>query len=264
MKEFKHLFIILGTIIVLAIGFGFLLRSCTKPFFGTVYRIARDIDIQTYQYLDKEKNILGFSDELLVAIAKEEGVEIQFFNTQSTNLFESLNLDFYDAIISNLRPNSILRESFIFSEPFFLLGPVLIVPLNSPVDSLQQMENKVIGIETGASVVFDVEKYPKILIVPYENVFTALEMLTTGKIDGVIMGALSAHIYIPNLYPNTLKIATEPLTKEGIRVIARKGAEGEDFVEIFNKGLNKVREDGQYQQLIVKWGLFKPTQKLSK
>lgn len=261
-QKYKGFFVAVSLILIVIIALGVTLRSCTKPLFGTVYRIARDVDIQAYQFLDKEKNILGFTDELLVAIAKDDGIEIQFFNAFATNLFQGLKLGYYDAIISNLRPTSILRESFVFSDPYFLLGPVLIVPASSNVTSLQQMENKVIGIEGGTSVVFDVETYPSIVIVPYDNVFSALDTLVAGKIDGVIMGALSAHVYIPNLYPGKLKIATEPLTKEGLRLIAKKGAEGEQFIEVFNKGLAQYKEDGQYEKLITHWGLYTPTQKL--
>lgn len=263
-QKYKGFIVASFLMFIVVIALAITLRSCTKPLFGTVYRIARDIDIQTYQYLDKEKNILGFTDELLVAIAKDNEIEIQFFNALSTNLYEGLNLGFYDAIVSNTRPTSILRENFVFSDPFFLLGPVLIVPANSSVTSLQQMEGKVVGIESGASVVFDIETYPSIVIVPYENVFGALDTLTAGKIDGVIMGALSAHIYIPNLYPSKLKIATKPLTKEGIRLVAKKGAEGEEFIEVFNKGLSQYQENGQYEKLITHWGLFTPAQKLEK
>lgn len=257
---YKFLPIIGFIFFCLSVGYG--IRSCTKPVINKVYRIARDIDFHSYQLQDKEKNFLGFSDDIILWIANNQGLNVSFIKDTTPNFFNGLDQNYYDVIASPLRPTSYLQQKYLFSDSYFLLGPVLIMPKNSTVTSLEEMENKVIGIEVGASVVFEIEKYPSILIVPYENIFTALDTLVNGRIDGVIMAALSAHIYIPRLYPGELKIATQPLTKEGYRLVTKVGEEGEYFISAFNKGLEEAHKEGVYESFVTRWGLYNATQQL--
>ncbi len=232
--------------------------SCARPLTNYVYRIARDIDIHTYQLADREKNLLGFSDELIVTIADKEGFYVQFLASSTANLIEGLDQGFYDAMLTDMRPTGQLEEKYVFSDVYLFLGPVLVVRKDSPVTSIEEMDGKTVGIETGTSMVFDVEKYPSLLIFPYENVFDALEKLSNYQLDGVIMGPLAAHIYIPSIFNNQLKIASKPLTKEGFRMVAKKTENGQKLIELFNTGLKQAMSESSYSNLMKKWNVYNP------
>ena len=118
------------------------------------------------------------------------------------------------------------------------------------------MENKDVGILRGASVIFDVEKYPSILFVVFDDPVKGLDALIKGTIDGVIIDVLPAYTYAHVFYQNKIKIATPPLTKKGIRLITRRDKRSEKLYSAFNQGLEKLKKNGFYDSLLDKWGLF--------
>jgi len=236
-----------------------LLRACNGRIVGApnFYRIAADGTWYPLQLMGKEKNMMAFSDELLTAIGKEENFRAQLSVVQYRTLFEELEGGKYDGILSSLTPNVVTREKYRFSDPFYLLGPVLIVPVSSPVHSLEEMGGKTIGIKSGSSVVFNIEKYPSIIIVPYDNANDAVDSLLNNQIDGVIMEAMPAYVAVQGFYVGKLKVASNPLTLEGLRLVANLSyRHSEDMIDRFNEGLKAVHESGVYDALLEKWGLI--------
>lgn len=245
--------IVIGISLLVIFG---LVRSCAnyvlwKP---PVYRIARDKTWYPIQLYDKERNLMAFTDEMLVAISKLEKIQMELFLVGPDNLFMGLDNEQYDGVLSSLQPNSHNRDQYLFSDPFYKLGPVLIVHEGSTAKSLGDMENKIIGIRTGSSVVFNIEQYPEIIIRSYESPLLGLMDLDKNVIDGVILDALTAYIYTSGLFAKRLKIVGTPLTDIGLRLLTRHSSP--DLIKHFNSGLKQLKVDGTYDQLINKWGLF--------
>lgn len=75
----------------------------------------------------------------------------------------------------------------------------------------------------------------------------------------MILNVIPAHEYTKNgIYLNQLKIASKPLTNEGLRLIAKNNSESKKLLEQFNEGLKALKKNGTYNQLLLKWGLFDP------
>jgi polar amino acid transport system substrate-binding protein len=221
-----------------------------------VFRIGRDASWYPLQLMGKEKNMVAFTNEMLLAIAKEEGFHFEILDVRSHTLFEDLERGSYDAVFSALIPNVLNREKYEFSQPFFSVGPVLVVPKSSPVNSLVEMEGKIIGVQRGSSLVFTISQYPSLLFAPFDQISTALESMFDNKIDGVIMDLMTA--YSHGYYTSQLKVITPPLTDEGLRLVAKHGVASTYLLTRFNQGLKKIEADGTYQKLLVKWGLTNP------
>lgn len=244
-------------IIILIVCGACLVKGCSTPQ-PKRYTIARDNTWYPMHLMGKEKNLQGFCDDLIYAIAAKEGLKVTIINESSNNLMLGLDNGTYDLAVSFLFPNPSLKEYYDFSDPFYYLGPVLVLPEDSKITSLEQMQNKVIGIKNESSTVFDVVNYPSIIIVPYESMVFALESLGNGHIDGVIMPLIPAFIYTTSFYKGKLKIGTPPLTQEGLRIVATVESDGDKFIKIFNKGLQEAKETGIYDALLLKWDLFNP------
>lgn len=245
-------------LILLAAFIVFGVRSCSENMWNEkrVYRIARDPAWYPLDLLGKERNMLAFSNELLVAIANEEGLQIDVETMGQENLFIGLNNEVYDAVLAALPPTQANAKIYLFSDPFYLLGPVLIVNVSSHVKSLDEMAGKSIGVLSGSSLVYKSDRFPTVLITSYDNILTALNDLNRNLIDGVILNNLSAYNYVTGPYAGKLKIATPPLTEEGLRLIARNHPEFEELIKSFNAGLKVLEANGTYDMLLKKWGLL--------
>jgi polar amino acid transport system substrate-binding protein len=244
--------------VLLLVGSGLLLKGCSNHKERKTFLIGRGSDWFTLPLMGKEQNLAGFIDDLFQAISALEKNDFQAVIVPSEYLTKGLDEGNYNGIITIINPTAYSNNQYAFSDSFFLIGPVLVLPENSPYKSIEDMSGKQIGISRGASTVFDLNTYPSIIIIPYENVLFALEGLNRGDLDGVIMGMLPAYIYTKSLFNGKLRVATGPLTKDGFRVVALKNAEGIELVAEFNDGLKKLRDNGTYDKLITKWTLFNP------
>lgn len=220
------------------------------------YQIGRDSTWTPIDLRGKDKNMVGFSNDMIQGIAQEEGFRSNVFEVGPNALFDGLDVGNYDAVFSSLEPNVINKKKYLFSKTYYRIGPVLVVPVSSDIDSLAEMKGKILGIESGTLQSLDVPEPPDVLIIPYDTVAQALDNLDKNVIDGVIVDALRAYVFTQGFYAGRLKVATSPLTDRGLRLISRNEPKYEILMENFNKGLADIKASGFYDQLIHKWNLI--------
>lgn len=223
--------------------------SSQKP-----YKIAVDPSWYPLNFEERQNNILGFTNELLLAISSERDLPISLLQVNWDTLFEGLQKKEYPAILSSLYPYNFNEDIYSFSEIFLHIGPVIIVPKGSVAHSLKQLEGFEVGVLAGSSDILLLEKYPNILIRTYESIPTTLNDLLSGNIQAAILPILPASAFIQNLYYKSLTISSKPLTEQGLRLITLKN-ENPALIKAFNKALDHLKNSGEYDLLLQKWNL---------
>lgn len=249
----KYRFIILG--VLLGLCFFYLTKSCTLM--NTTeesYHIGQDNRWRDLNLMGNEKNFSAFSNELLIAIAREE-----HFNVNLTTLSDpiiELEQGNLQGILTSLQPNYLNENRFLFSEPYFLYGPVLIIPSTDPVDGWNEKRKKILAIPVNSPHLLNLEKDPTVQVKLYQDPLLALSDLSERRIDGAIFPAIQAHTYITTFYKHELKIVSLPLTSDGVRLAALNNAKGQSLIKSFNNGFEAVKENGTYHTLLERWGLI--------
>lgn len=236
-------------------------RSCGGgPLYSKqTYNIALNTNWAPIQLFGKEPNLAAFMTDLITDIVELENLNANLFTASTGNLFQALDDETYDAIIVTSIPNSYLEERYLFSKPFYLSGPVLVVSAKSNVHSLNELVGKPIGILKGSSLLFEVEKdRTSMLFISYDSISAALDDLIANVLNGVIIEMPLAYTYEQSFYSGKIKIATPPLTKMGIRLVTQRNRSGELLIDRMNKGLKKLQKNGEYSNLIKKWELPQP------
>lgn len=248
-----HLMFKIVCICLLLCGF---LSSCSNNNSHTkTYRIAKDDSWYPLNLQGKEKNMSAFASELLLEIAKEEDFRFEAPPTTTDSLMLGLDDGEFDAILTSKLPDPYLQERYLFSDPFYRLGPVLVVAASSRIRNLAEVEGKIIGIMSGISLSSNAKPQLSALFIPYSNATMALDDLEKNKIDGIIMDAMMAYIYIKGPFKGRGKVITPTLNNAGLRLMTLNGSNAEKLVESFNDGLAKLKENGQYKALLNKWDL---------
>lgn len=257
--------IALLVIITLLLTWG-LVRSCAREEFARkrFYTIGRDNTWYPFHLKGKEKNLIAFTNDLRAAIAQESKLNWEWVESSPSTLVEGLNDENYDAIISTMQPNFINRERYLFSELFLELGLVLVVHQNSSATSLKDMRGKTIGISMSSYPIFNAIRVGgahayNIKLLTYDNINEALDFLENGKLDGVITHTIPAYTWVRGFNKENLKVATAPITDEGLRLVALQNKESEILIADFNRALKTLKENGVYAQLIAKWNLIDPS-----
>lgn len=257
LRTTKGRYLAIGLVIFLA-GWGFL-RGCSHSKRGVSrpYTVAVDHSWYPLSIYGKEKNLLGFMMELFDAISEETDLRFSFRQVQTVSLLPSLDSQEYDSVISSLPQNATNQAKYQFSEPLYLLGPVILVKTSSPIESLNDLAGRFVGVQRGSSLNFDTP-LPNITVLPYDNINSALGDLESNAIDAFIMGGLQAFVQIQGIYYGKIKIATLPLTREGFRLITLNTPSHKEFMEVFNQALLTLQESGKYDELISRWGFYNP------
>lgn len=229
-----------------------------------VYRIARDGMWYPEFLMGKEKNMTVFSNELIIEIAKRQNFKIELLFSSASNLFKGLENEDYDGVLASLTSGVQQKEIFLLSQPYYLLGSVLIVRADSTAQSLADLTGKTVGIRAGYPTPPKLQLYPNVLVKYYENMSKALADLNNNSLAGVIMEIVPAYAYSSAYYRDTLKVLTPQLTNNGLSLIALKKEKNQWLIEQFNAGLKAIKEDGTYEQLLYKWDLYNPIELESK
>lgn len=243
--------LLLATIFLLVVS-----KGCSKSKQNTsTFIIGRSSTWPALDLMGKEPNLLAFLDELTLEIAQNEKIAVKVSTTTGVDLLAALEEGKFDGIFLVVTPDPLMHEQFNLSNPIFIAGPVLIVPISSEAVSLKTLKEKGIGIKSGSQFLFRLNQSLDLTFVPYDSMFTALEDLVKGNLAGVVMEAQIARSYIQGFYKDKVKIVGLPLTDVSIRLITRWDARGETLIDHFNKGLKMAHQDGSYDRLIQKWTL---------
>jgi polar amino acid transport system substrate-binding protein len=221
-KQKIYISIIVSIVFIIAVLW-LIIRACSGiPVVGALtYKIGRDSTWYPLDLRGKEQAMVGFSNDLIKAIAAEQGFKAVVFEVGPYALFDGLDIGNYEAVLSSLTPNPINLKRYGFSDPFYLVGPVLVVNEDSNISSLKGMTGKIMGIESGALQVFNIPEPPDIVIIPYDTAAVALENLDQKVIDGVLVDALRAYVWTDGFYAGRLKVVTAPLTYIGFSLVTR-------------------------------------------
>lgn len=254
-----------------------------EKLFPKVFRIAIDQSWYPLELYNKKEALLVFSEDLMQEIAKKEKINLELLQVVPEDLFIGLDEGEYEGVLSSLMvleknslnyvittsANTITShigreegsESYIFSKPYYLLGPVLVVPMSSSIKSLNDLNKKRIGVIKGDKLISNLSNNSSIRFVFYDD--SDRDKLSNDvvnqEIDGMILDDISAYQFTTSpLYQDKLRIASAPLTREGLRLIVKNNPESKELIDKFNEGLKTLKKDGAYNQLLLKWDLFIP------
>lgn len=250
---YKGRYLILG--IMLALAVILVINGCgINHLMETTYHIGQDNRWGTINLMGKEKNLTAFNNQLLSAIGKEEEIRLVVEIDPSADLINKLDNGELQGILTALQASYLHEERLLFSPPFFLTGPVLIIPLAAPLEGWNEKGKKIIGISHDSHLASTLEQDPTIQIKIYHDILKALTDLIERNIDGAIFPAIPSYTYVNAFYKTELKIATLPLTDEGVRLVVQNNEQGKELLELFNKGLTSLKENGTFTKLLDSWG----------
>jgi len=217
--------------------------------------IATDATWPPMEYVDeKTKEIVGFDIDLMEAVAKAGGFEVEFKNTAWDGIFAGLATDKYDAIISSVTITEERQKEMDFSQPYFNAGQILVVQKSTQgVTTLTDLKGKTVGAQIGTTGSFEIEKVEGVSLKTYDEIGLAYEDLVNGRIQGVVADTPTAASFAlqNESYKGKLKIVGEPFTEEYYGVVVRKG--NTEVLNMVNAGLDKVLNTDTYRNLEKKW-----------
>lgn len=219
------------------------------------YQVASDATWPPNEFLNAEKQVIGYSIDYIQAVAKEAGIKVQVKNTAWDGIFAALGSHQADIIVSSVTITDKRKKAMAFTEPYCELSQAIVVTVDSPVKSIQDLEGKKVGGQIGTTGLVETMPKSKVksIIKTYDEVGLALEDLARGNLDAVICDEPVAKFYANKKeeYAGKLKVAFATKEKEVYGFALRK--DDKELLDKLNAGIRIVKEKGIEKQLVEKW-----------
>ncbi|SHE40772.1 substrate-binding periplasmic protein [Alkalibacter saccharofermentans] len=221
---------------------------------GDVLRIGVDDSYPPMEYRDENNELVGFDIALARAIGEKLDMEVEFVSTAWDGIFQGLETQNYDVIISSVSITPSRLETFLFSEPYLANGQVIVVkPGDVSVQSPEDLDGKTVGVQLGTTADNAVQKYMEELdieLIKYDEIIQTFSAMKAGYVDYIVVDYPVAIEYVGN-DPASFEISTAQLTNEPIGVCIRK--DDVELKEKIDQALSELREEGTLAQISIEW-----------
>ncbi len=217
--------------------------------------IASDAAFPPMEYVDENKEIVGFDMDLIAAIAKDQGFEYEIKNTAWDGIFAGLEGGEYNGILSAVTITDERKEVYDFSEPYINAGQTVVVRADeTAITGDQDLSGKTVGAQIGTTGAFAVQEIDGATLKEYDSIDLALLDLLNQNLDAVVVDTPVAADYAlaSEQFSGKLKIVGEPFTDEYYGLTVQKG-DPSGLAALFNAGLVNVKASGEYDKIYARW-----------
>ncbi|ARK32418.1 transporter substrate-binding domain-containing protein [Halalkalibacter krulwichiae] len=213
-------------------------------------KVAVVQDYPPFEYIE-DGDLTGFDIEIVEAIAENQGIEVSWEIMKFDGIIPALQANQVDAAVSAITIREDRAEVVDFTAPYFESGLSLVVPADSEINSIEDLEGAQLVAKQGTSGLEKAREFAA----EYSGDVTTLQDDATMYME-IVSGNADALV---NDYPSVaykialdgddsdVRIVGDRLTGEDYGIAVSKGAEG--LLEVLDAGLAEIMENGQYDEI---------------
>ncbi|MFW2178131.1 MULTISPECIES: substrate-binding periplasmic protein [unclassified Moraxella] len=227
------------------------------------YTMAVDATYPPFAFKDEKGQATGFNIDILKAIGKKQGFDVNVIPRDWNGIFDGLNSDSYDIVGSGVGINKERKQKFTMSDSFVISSMVIVVLTQTPIETLADIKGQKIGIIKGSTWKAELEKHTTNTqdVIEYESTYLAIKGLLSGEVIGVLDDKLVLNYHLQQIIKQTTKTFKEiefPVNNtptetgnDGIGYAMKKG--NSELSGKINKGLADIKADGTYDKIYSHW-----------
>lgn len=219
-----------------------------------VLKMATSADYPPFEYIDTAKgsDIIGFDIDLVNALAEKTGYEVEVQDMDFNSLIPALQAKQIDLVLAGMTPTPERAENVDFTDIYYTANHMIVSLKDNEVKSVEELDGKTVGVQLGSIQEEKAAEIAEQVSLKVENrnkISELIQELKSGRIDAAIIEDTVAAGYFEKddqLAGFTLESSEEA----GSAIAFQKGSE---YTEEFNKALNEMKENGELDELIIKW-----------
>lgn len=205
--------------------------------------------------------VKGFDIDIAKAIAKKimgDDTKIELKEVTSKTRIPMLKNGDIDAIIATMTITEERKKEVDFSDVYFEAGQSLLVPNNSAITGIQDLNGKtVIAVKGSTSAKQIREKAPEAKVAEYENYAEAFTALKSKKGDALTTD--NSILLGMQKEDTNFKLVGGLFTDEPYGIAIRKG--DVEMLKVVNETLSEMKSSGEYDKIYENWFGEKPEKK---
>lgn len=215
--------------------------------------LGLDATFKPMGYTDENDEIVGFDIDVAEEVCARMGVELVKEGINWDTKEQDLNAGRIDCIWNGMSVSPSRAEEMNLSDPYMTNAMVFVVPADSDVENMEQLADKVIGVQNGSTaetILMESDIASTITEQPMATNIEALQQMELGIVDAVFLDSVVANYEIKSsgkLY----KILPDGLEEEEYAIGFRKGDQAlRDEVQ---RILSEMKADGKLGEISTNW-----------
>jgi polar amino acid transport system substrate-binding protein len=230
-------------------------RSLLRVQEAGVLRVGLDASYPPFEEIDEATGEMrGFDVDLAHELGRRLGVEVEIVNSGWDGLYDALEADRFDAVISGLVYDPWQTDRVAYSISYFNAGQVLVVREDEQsITRVDDLKGRTLGVEVGSEGDVQGHELRKRLrdltLSPYPAPAEVLNAVRQGEVDAGLVDAISARQFIRA--EGRVRIVGEPVSDELYVVAVR--LKDQALLQAINAALVEMRDDDTLVRLADKW-----------
>ena len=203
-----------------------------------------------YEFVDDNNKIVGIDAEIAAAIAEKLGKELQIKDMEFDSLLTAVQSGAIDFALAGMTVNDERKLTVDFSDTYATGVQVVIVPNDSKIATVDDLEGKKIGVQTGTTGdIYCTDDFGQENVKQFTNGALAVAALKNGQVDCVVIDNEPAKNFVKA--NEGLKILETEYAVEDYAAAISK--ENKQLQEDFNKALKELKDEGKIAEIIEKY-----------
>ena len=220
----------------------------TEESAGGTLVMGTNAEFPPYEYYEGQE-IVGIDAEMAAAVAEKLGMELKIEDMAFDSLIPALSSGKVDIVAAGMTVTEDRLASVNFSDTYATGIQAIIVTEDSDIASADDLVGKTIGVQQGTTGDLYATDVEGATIERYAKGMEAVQSLSQGKIDAVIIDNEPANVFVSEV--EGLKILDEAFATEDYAVAVAK--DNEELLEQVNTALAELKEDGTLQAIVDKY-----------
>ena len=203
-----------------------------------------------YEMTTDSGDFEGIDVEIAGAIAAELGLELQIDDMDFDAALLAAQQGKSDIVMAGVTVTDERKQVMEFSDSYSTGIQVVIVPEDSDIKTVDDLEGHMIGTQRGTTgYIYCSDDYGEDSVTAYDNGLTAVQALNNGQVDCVVIDSAPAHEFVAA--NKGLKILDTEYVTEDYAIGMGKGNTA--LQAAINEALAKLQEDGTIQSIVDKY-----------
>ena len=216
---------------------------------GGVLRMATNATFPPYEYYEGDE-VVGIDPEIAAAIAEKLGMTLEINDMDFDPAIAAAQTGQADIVMEGLTVTDDRKEKINFTDSYATGVQVVIVPEDSDIQSVDDLEGKLIGVQQGTTGdLYCSDDYGEENVQKFTSGPVAVEALKNGQIDCVVIDNEPAKSYVSQ--NEGLKILDTEFANEDYAIGVAKGNTA--LLDAINGALEELTADGTVQSIIDKY-----------
>lgn len=217
---------------------------------GGVLIMATNAEFPPYEFHDGGE-IVGIDVDIAAAIAEKLGMTLEIEDIAFDSIIPEIQSGKADIGVAGMTVSEDRLKNVDFTDSYTTSSQVIIVKEDSEIAGPDDLKGKIIGVQLGTTGDIYASDYEAdgSTMERYSKGFEAVQSLTQGKIDAVVIDQEPAKVFVSE--NEGIKILDEALTVEDYAIAVKKG--NTELLEKINGALAELKDSGELQTIIDKY-----------